>query len=33
MLRTPVNPQMDRNNFVFSHDNGTVRATVYAKLD
>jgi hypothetical protein len=24
---------MDRNNYVFSHANGTVRATVYAKLD
>ncbi len=33
VLRTPVNPQMDRNNFVFSHDGGTVRATVYAKLE
>jgi len=32
VLRTPVNPKMDRNNFVFSHDNGTIKATVYAKF-
>ncbi len=32
VLRTPVNTRMDRNNYVFSHDNGTVKATVYAKL-
>jgi energy-converting hydrogenase Eha subunit F len=33
VLRTPRNAKMDRNNYVFSHANGTVRATVYAKLD
>ena len=32
VLRTPVSTKMDRNNLRFSHDNGTVRATVYAKL-
>jgi hypothetical protein len=32
VLRTPVNPRMDRNNFVFSHDNGTIKATVYSKF-
>jgi hypothetical protein len=33
VLRTPVNPKMDRNNYVFAHDNGTVHTTVFAKLE
>jgi hypothetical protein len=33
VLRTPVNPKMDRNNYVFTHDNGKVHTTVYAKLE
>jgi hypothetical protein len=33
VLRTPVNAKMDRNNYVFTHDNGQVHTTVYAKLD
>jgi hypothetical protein len=33
VLRTPKHPQMASNNYVFSHDNGTVHATVYAKLE
>jgi hypothetical protein len=33
VLRTPKNPKMDRNNYVFTHDKGTVRATVYSKLE
>jgi hypothetical protein len=32
VLRTPVNPKMDRNNYVFTHDNGKVHTTVFAKL-
>jgi hypothetical protein len=32
VLRTPVNPKMDRNNYVFTHDNGKVHTTVYAKF-
>ncbi len=32
VLRTPVSPKMDTNNLRFSHDNGAVKATVYAKL-
>jgi len=32
VLRTPVNPKMDRNNYVFTHDNGKVHATTYAKF-
>jgi hypothetical protein len=32
VLRTPVNTRMDRNNYVFTHDNGTVHTTVYAKF-
>jgi hypothetical protein len=32
VLRTPVNPRMDRNNYVFSHDNGKVHATTYSKF-
>lgn len=33
VLRTPVNPKMDRNNYVFSHDHGSVHTTVFAKLE
>jgi hypothetical protein len=33
VLRTPVSPKMDRNNYVFTHDNGTVHPTVYAKFE
>lgn len=33
VLRTPVNPKMDRNNYVFSHDNGKAHTTVFAKLE
>jgi hypothetical protein len=33
VLRTPVSPKMDRNNYVFTHDNGKVQTTVYAKLE
>jgi hypothetical protein len=33
VLRTPVNSKMDRNNYVFSHDNGQVHTTVFAKLE
>jgi hypothetical protein len=33
VLRTPVNAKMDRNNYVFTHDNGQVHTTVYAKLE
>lgn len=33
VLRTPVSPKMDRNNYVFSHDNGKVHTTVFAKLE
>ena len=33
VLRTPVNPKMDRNNYVFAHDNGKVHTTVFAKLE
>jgi hypothetical protein len=32
VLRTPVNTKMDRNNYVFTHDNGKVHTTVYAKF-
>jgi hypothetical protein len=32
VLRTPVNAKMDRNNFVFTHTNGKIHATVYAKF-
>ena len=33
VLRTPVSPKMDRNNYVFTHDNGKVQTTVFAKLE
>ena len=33
LLRTPVNPKMDRNNYVFAHDNGKVHTTVFARLE
>jgi hypothetical protein len=33
VLRTPVNSKMDRNNYVFVHDNGQVHTTVFAKLE
>ena len=33
VLRTPVSPKMDRNNYVFTHDNGKVHTTVFAKLE
>jgi len=32
MLRTPVNPRMDRNQFVFVHANGDIKTTVVPKL-
>jgi hypothetical protein len=32
VLRTPVNPKMQSNNYVFTHDNGKVHTTVYAKF-
>jgi len=32
VLRTPVSSKMDRNNYVFTHDNGQVHTTVYAKF-
>jgi len=31
-LRTPVNPKMDRNQYKFSHANGTVKPTTVPKL-
>jgi|MudIll2142460700_1097286.scaffolds.fasta_scaffold433596_1 hypothetical protein len=33
VLRTPVSPKMDRNNYVFTHDNGKVHTAVFAKLE
>jgi hypothetical protein len=33
VLRTPLSPKMDRNNYVFTHDNGQVHTTVYAKFE
>ena len=33
VLRTPVSSKMDRNNYVFTHDNGKVHTTVFAKLE
>jgi hypothetical protein len=33
VLRTPVNPKMDRNTYVFTHENGKVHTTVLAKLE
>ena len=33
VLRTPVSSKMDRNNYVFTHDNGTAHTTVFAKLE
>ena len=33
VLRTPVSPNLNSNNLVFSHDNGKVHTTVYAKLE
>ncbi len=33
VLRTRVNPKMDRNTYVFTHDNGKVHTTVVAKLE
>ena len=32
VLRTPVSPRLNSNNLVFSHDNGKVHTTLYAKL-
>ncbi len=32
VLRTPKNPNMESNNYVFTHDNGKVHTTVYAKF-
>ncbi len=31
-LRTPKNAKMDRNNYQFSHANGTVKTKVLTKL-
>ena len=31
-LRTPRTPNMEKNNYVFSHANGKVKATVVAKI-
>jgi hypothetical protein len=31
-LRTPVNPKMDRNQYNFSHANGTIKTKAMAKL-
>lgn len=33
VLRTPVSPRMDRNNYVFTHDSGKVHTTVFAKIE
>jgi hypothetical protein len=33
VLRTPVSPRMDRNNYVFTHDNGKVHTSVFAKFE
>jgi len=33
VLHTPLSPRMDRNNYVFTHDNGKVHTTVFAKLE
>jgi hypothetical protein len=32
VLRTPKNDQMYKNQYVFTHDNGQVHTTVYAKF-
>jgi hypothetical protein len=32
VLRTPWNQKMDRNSWVFTHDNGKVHTTEYAKF-
>jgi hypothetical protein len=32
MLRTPVNPKMDRNQYQFAHANGNIKTTVVPKL-
>ena len=32
VLRTPKNEQMFKNQYVFSHDNGKVHSSVYAKF-
>jgi hypothetical protein len=33
VLRTPRNPRMDRNTYMFSHTNGKVHTTVLAKIE
>jgi uncharacterized protein YcfL len=33
VLRTPKNPNMNSNNYVFTHDNGKVHTTVFEKLE
>jgi hypothetical protein len=32
-LRTPKNPQMDRNSYQFSHANGTVKPKILTRLE
>ncbi|MBM3778351.1 MAG: hypothetical protein FJW23_08960 [Acidimicrobiia bacterium] len=33
ILRTPVNPAMDRNQYRFEHANGTIKTTLVPKLE
>jgi hypothetical protein len=33
VLRTPRNPKMDRNTYMFSHTNGQIHTTVLAKIE